>query len=227
MNYKTINSDYLKNNPSWHVEDSPWKAKQILKLIARNKLEFKTICEVGCGAGQIINYLHDKLPETNFFGYEISEDAYTMAKSLENDRLKYYNQDLFLEKVNYDVLLIMDVVEHVKDYFGFVEKCQKSAKNKIFHFPLDMSILSIIRNDIMRDRKKLGHLHYFSKDTVLATLKECDHEILDWFYTPGIEINNHTFKQKVLNIFRKILFKINKDFAVKALSGYSIIVLTK
>jgi cyclopropane fatty-acyl-phospholipid synthase-like methyltransferase len=198
-----------------------------LNLIARNDLEFKTICEVGCGAGQIINYLHNYFPETIFFGYEISEDAYKMAKSLENNRLKYYNHDLFVENVYYDVLLIMDVVEHVKDYFGFVEKCYKSANYKIFHFPLDMSILSIIRNDIMRDRNKLGHLHYFSKDTVLATLKESNHEIIDWFYTPGIEINNQTFSQKFLNFFRKILFKINKDFAVKTLSGYSIIVLTK
>jgi hypothetical protein len=29
----------LAKNPSWHEEHSPWKARQILRMIARNNLE--------------------------------------------------------------------------------------------------------------------------------------------------------------------------------------------
>jgi IS30 family transposase len=54
MKYDTLNSDYLSKNPTWHVEDSPWKAEQILKLIKGNKLDFTQICEVGCGVGDLI-----------------------------------------------------------------------------------------------------------------------------------------------------------------------------
>ncbi len=39
---------YLDNNPGWHEEDSPWKAKQIDNIIKKNSLNPKTICEVGC-----------------------------------------------------------------------------------------------------------------------------------------------------------------------------------
>ncbi len=42
---------YLELNPTWHVEDSPWKAKQIFEIIHRNRLQPKSICEIGCGAG--------------------------------------------------------------------------------------------------------------------------------------------------------------------------------
>lgn len=48
---------YLTNNPTWHEEDSAWKSQQIMKIIDKNTLSFNTICEVGCGAGEILlNY---------------------------------------------------------------------------------------------------------------------------------------------------------------------------
>ena len=51
------NGDYLANNSNWHVEDSSWKANQIHIIISRNNLHFSNICEVGCGAGEILRQL--------------------------------------------------------------------------------------------------------------------------------------------------------------------------
>ena len=34
--------DYLSKNKDWHVEDSPWKASQIDKIIHRNNLKVHT-----------------------------------------------------------------------------------------------------------------------------------------------------------------------------------------
>ena len=48
---------YLKNNPTWHEEHSPWKAGEIKEIIERNSLAPKQVCEVGCGAGGIISQL--------------------------------------------------------------------------------------------------------------------------------------------------------------------------
>ena len=48
------NGYYLEKNPTWHVEDSSWKAKNIIKMMKRNNIVPKTICEVGCGAGEIL-----------------------------------------------------------------------------------------------------------------------------------------------------------------------------
>ena len=48
---------HLENNPTWHVENSPWKAQQIIKMMKRNDIRPKTVCEVGCRAGEILRQL--------------------------------------------------------------------------------------------------------------------------------------------------------------------------
>ena len=54
--------EYAAKNPTYHVEDSAWKAHQILKIIQRNNLQPLSICEVGCGAGEILRQLQSNLP---------------------------------------------------------------------------------------------------------------------------------------------------------------------
>src|SRR5258705_1291830 len=94
--YTEKNSRYLQDHPTWHAELSWWKADKIIKMIKRNKLEFSTVVEVGCGAGEILNQLMKKLDDQSihFTGYEIAPDAYEMCKQRENDRLRFYNEDI-------------------------------------------------------------------------------------------------------------------------------------
>ncbi len=64
---------YLARNPTWHEQDSAWKASHIARLIQRNDLRPSTVCEVGCGAGEILNQLSVMLGQAmRFWGYEIS-----------------------------------------------------------------------------------------------------------------------------------------------------------
>ncbi len=65
--YVEKNSKYLNNNPTWHEEDSPWKAKQVVKMLSRNKLDINSIVEVGCGVGEILNQLYQILPNNIVF----------------------------------------------------------------------------------------------------------------------------------------------------------------
>jgi hypothetical protein len=30
---------YLEENPAWHIEDSPWKAEHIRRIVTQNMLE--------------------------------------------------------------------------------------------------------------------------------------------------------------------------------------------
>jgi len=46
-----LNDDYLQANPTWDVEDSGWKARQVYDLIEKLQLPVGRVCEVGCGAG--------------------------------------------------------------------------------------------------------------------------------------------------------------------------------
>lgn len=227
--YNQKQSEYLSNNPTWHEEDSPWKAKQIERLLSRNTLNLSTVAEVGCGAGEILNQLHAKLnPDIIFSGYDISPDAHEIAKKKTKDRLMFFHENFLEKSVSFDLLLMMDVFEHVEDYFGFIKNCSKKANYKIFHIPLDISVSSVLRNEIINGRKSVGHIHYFMKDTALSTLKDCDLEIIDYIYTSGaVELSNRKFKTRLLNIPRRFFFKICPDLCVRVFGGYSILVLAR
>jgi hypothetical protein len=81
---------------------------------------------------------------------------------------------------------------------------------------------------IIEKRKKVGHIHYFTKETVLETLRDTGYTIIDYFYTSGsIDLPNQSWKSKLLKVPRKILFFLNKDFAVRVLGGYSLMILAK
>jgi hypothetical protein len=231
MNDLYIQGKYLENNPSWHIEDSAWKADNILKIVEKNHLNYKTICEVGCGAGEILNQLYGKTDQNiSFWGYEISPQAYNICKEKKKDRLSYLKKDILYEKdVYYDILLLIDVLEHIENYFDFLRQLKEKSNYKIFHIPLDISMQSVLRvSPIMDRRKSVGHIHYFTKETALETLNDCGYQIVDYFYTSGsIDLARKDFKSKLLKISRKAMFSINKDLAVRILGGFSLLVLAK
>ena len=162
--YSKDNSNYLQANPTWHVEDSAWKATQILQMLERNKLQPKSVVEIGCGAGEILNQLQQRMTDKaiQFSGYEIAPDAFKLAQTREKENLHFYCEDFLQNNNSYDLLLMIDVFEHVDDYIGFIKKCSTKAGYKIFHIPLDISLWSVLTNYPASARKQVGHLHYFT-----------------------------------------------------------------
>jgi Methyltransferase domain len=227
--------EYLAKNPKWHEEDSPWKAKQILRMIKKHNLQPRSICEIGCGAGEIINVMYNELPDhISFAGYEISPYAHELSKRKTKERLRFYLKDLLLEKdVYYDILLVIDVVEHVEDYFNFLRIIREKAEYKIFHIPLDISIQKVLLNTPIRRRKSFGHIQYFMKETAIATLEDTGYEIVDLFYTSELLDSSPKsfylfFGKWGLKLSCKLLCAIfDEDLAVRYLGGHSLMVLAK
>ncbi len=228
--YRGTNSQYLQLNQSWHAEDSPWKAKQIVKSFLRNNINPSSIVEVGCGVGEILIELEKSLAskKVNFKGYDIAEDAIEKASNKNSKSIQFHHGDFLKTKSHFDVLLMIDVFEHVEDYLGLIKKCKERADYKIFHIPLDLSVSSIIRNRTIVARKNLGHLHYFHKETAIASIKDSGYTIIDSFYTKvAEEQNNLKLKTKFANLFRKLFYNLNKDLCVKLFGGYSLLVVAK
>ena len=68
--------EYLKQNPTWHEEDSPWKALQVQTMLARHPLPIRSIAEIGCGVGGILAQLRQTLPDgIEFHGFDIAAAA--------------------------------------------------------------------------------------------------------------------------------------------------------
>ena len=224
-----LSGEYQEKNPAFHAEDSPWKADQICKMLNRHHIQPHTICEVGCGAGEILNQLHSRLPDdTELRGYELSPQGFRMCKTREKPRLRFFNESLFetsLEK-RFDLMLCIDVFEHIENYFQFLRDLSRRASKFIFHIPLDMSGQMVLRSKpIMRVRSSVGHLHYFSKDTALASLLDTGFQVQDWFYTPyGIECPS-SIKARLAKFPRKLLAFISQELTARVLGGYSLLVL--
>lgn len=233
MNQTTIYEDgrYLERNPTWHEEDSHWKAEQIIRILKRNDITPSNICEIGCGAGGILGCLANEYGDDVIFsGYEISPQAFEICKKRERPNLHFILDDLLgKDKQRFDVVMAIDVFEHVEDYFGFLRKLKKKARYKIFHIPLDLSVQSVWRvSPILNRRKSAGHLHYFTKETALATLNDAGYDVVDHFYTCGaLELSNLGWKANLMKLPRRVLFSLNRDLSVRTLGGFSLLVLAK
>lgn len=222
-----LNGDYLAKNPTWHVEYSPWKANNIAHLLEKNKLRPQTVCEVGCGAGAVLEHLQPKLdPKTRMWGYDIAPPAIEMAKKRENDRLKFAVADFGeIETPRFDLLLCLEVVDHIEDYLNFMRMLKKRAEWKLFSFSLDISVQSAIREGAFRQRREdHGHLHHFSKEVVLGALKHTGYEVVDHFYPPNIAFGRLA---KLAKPLRAVTFSLNPDMAVRMFGGYSFVVLAR
>jgi SAM-dependent methyltransferase len=229
---KYTSKEYLEKNPTWHVEDSPWKARHILKIIKKNNLRPNSIAEIGCGAGEILHQLYLQMNNNvSFVGYEISPDAFELCKQRTAERLEYKLDNLLNnEDAFFDVVMAIDVIEHIEDYFGFLRQMHKCGKYKIFHVPLEISVpKTLFKSYLLKSRNKVGHIQYLNKETILATLQDAGYEIIDCFYTAGSSecCSSRNVENILLKIPRKILFKINKDATVKLLGGYSLMILAK
>ena len=224
-------SEYLKLNPGWHVEESPWKAKQVMRMMVKNELAPGTICEVGCGAGEILKQMQGLMGDSClFWGYDISPIAIELAKIRANERLQFKLADIRQEKdAFFDLILVMDVIEHLEDYFSFLREIKAKSHYKIFHIPLDLSVQTILRrNGLLKVRQSYGHIHYFSKEIALQLLQDTGYEVVDHFYTArSLELPSNEIKRNVLRLPRKLLFGINKDLATRFLGGFSLLILAK
>jgi methylase of polypeptide subunit release factors len=77
---------YLAHNPTWHTENSAWKAQQVAKILVKNELSPSTIHEVGCGAGEVLLSLLQLLPAARGTGFDVSPQAIALCRSKMTDR---------------------------------------------------------------------------------------------------------------------------------------------
>lgn len=231
--------EYLERYPTWYVEDSPWKAKQIIRMMTQNNMLPETICEVGCGAGEILKQLQVRLgSQCTFWGYEISPQAFELCKSRENEKLHFRLADISQEaQAVFDLILLIDVIEHLENYFSFLREIKPKSQYKILHIPLDLNLSQIVRGSLINKRKMSGHLHYFTADIALQMLKDVGYEVLDFFYTEeALELPEKAvtseIKRNLLKLPRKLSFALcgasrTTNIAVRVFGGWSLLVLAQ
>lgn len=225
-----LDGRYLeKSGGTWHLEDAPFKARQILKMLARHsELQPRSICEIGCGAGGILAELQQALPApVTYTGYEISPQAHALSLQFANHRCRFLLGDAFADPSTYDVVLVMDVVEHVEDCFSFLRQTRAKGQWKIYHIPLDVHAAGLLLGiDWTWDLH--GHIHMFTAGTALKTLEHTGHRVIDWVYTDGaLASPNPPLRTRLSNLIRSPLGLLSPKLASRLLGGYSMLVLAE
>ncbi len=227
---KYLSSDYLQHNPTWDCEDSPWKAKIVKEILLKNNLSPASICEVGCGAGGVLSSLGTSFKDTDLYGYDIAPDAEKFWQKHQGSGINFFIGDFFtLNRQHFNLLMLLDVLEHVSDPFEFLNRLKGHADYFVFHIPLDLSAITVLREKpILNVRRKMGHIHYFTKGLALELLAECGYQVLDWQYTEAFRKVPKRSLQTLLALFPRMLFgAVSKDFGVRLFGGETLLILAK
>lgn len=222
-----LDGSYIELNPEWDRLDAEWKAGQVRKILERNGLNPQSIVEVGCGSGDILRHLRGAYNGVKLVGYDISPQAQAFWHD-DSEDIDFYLEDFHQKNVSfYDVLLMADVFEHVRDPFSFLEQSKHHAKHFVFHIPLDLSAQSVARGKpLLHARRIVGHLNSYTKDLALETLSDCGFKIVDSSYTnASINMQNRSLFTRFAQIPRSVLSLINKDLSVRIFGGETLIVL--
>lgn len=221
--------EYLQHNPTWHTENSAWKAQQVAKILDRNGLSPATVHEVGCGAGEVLLTLLQHYPDARGIGFDVSPQAIALCIPKETPRVEFRLGYLLEQTIRAELLLVIDVIEHVEDYIGFARRLGDHADHVVFHIPLDLSAQALLRGyPFPKARREIGHLHYFTRDTALDTVRDAGYEVIDWSYTyTQSESPGRALRVRLADIPRRITRFIAKDLAIRALGGCSVVVLCR
>jgi len=220
-----LDSTYLaKTGGTWHLEDAPFKASQVLRMLRRNPaIQPKRVCDVGCGAGGVLLELERLLPETvKFTGFEISPQAHALSLRLGVSRSEFALGDPFESDEKFDLALVLDVVEHVEDIFAFLRQCSHKAKWKMYHIPLEANASMILRGVNCWD--SVSHLHLFTIETAIKSVQHADQNVIDWFLTPSALERPNRAAARLMNVPRRML---PERLAARLVGGYSIMILAR
>jgi SAM-dependent methyltransferase len=225
-----LGQGYRERNPSWDAEDSPWKAALVRELLARHGLRPAIVAEVGCGAGGVLAALRPALPDAELLGFDIAPGAADFWPAHATQRIAFTLGDFFaLSERHYDVLLLLDVLEHLGDPLSFLERAREHADHFVFHFPLDLSAVSVLRETpLLHVREKVGHLHYFTRGLALALLREGGYEVIEARYT-GAAFNapQRSLTTRLAGLARRLAYAVGRDFSARLLGGETLLVLAR
>lgn len=91
----------------------------------------QSVLDIGCGPGQFAEYLVKKIPGINYQGIDYSEKAIEIARlrcPTAQFHIKNLMQNDVLKGFKVDAYIILEVLEHIEDDLGLLEKIPKDQE---------------------------------------------------------------------------------------------------
>jgi SAM-dependent methyltransferase len=230
--------EYQRKNPTWHAEDSAWKARQLRRVLTPAFFEkyfperSVSLIDIGCGAGGVIGHFSAFLKQQDFvveksLGIDISESAIKSARE-EWLNLHFEQQSINGVADHFDIGLLMDVLEHVEDYEDLLSQTAKRCRFFVLHIPLDDNWNNRLRAKFQELYAQVGHIHYFSPTTAHHMLTDHRLSVISEVYTPVFrDLPSGTFMNRLALWPRKLCFALSPRLTASMFGGVSLMVLVE
>ena len=187
---------YLEKNPTLHTEDSEFKfqnVKKFLDLIVVKKNKIK-ILDIGGGAGIIgklvLEYFQKKGSLVIFHSLDLSTQMLKIQKQNNPQIKKTINCSIedCTEK-NYNLILMIDVIEHIENKQSVAKCLNYLGDNIIYNIPIEKNLFDYLKNLTQsfkyyeKQKKRWGHVHFFSINSAKSFLKK-HHKIIESYFQP-------------------------------------------
>jgi SAM-dependent methyltransferase len=225
-----LNGDYAQKNPDWDSADASWKADKLHQLLAAHDCLPSSVVEIGCGSGAILAALRRYYPQVSLAGFDIAPEASRFWSDASVRGIRFELADyLSLDEPVPDLILVLDVLEHLGNPWEFLARLRHRSKLVAIHFPLDLSAVSVLRESpLLQVRDKVGHLHYFTRGLALSLLEESGFEIVEARYTgAALDAPQRSFKTRVAEWARRLAYAVDRDFGARLLGGETLMVLAR
>lgn len=219
---------YLSTQPGWHAERAPWKADIIVEMLRRNSIRPRSIVDVGCGTGQVLHHVSTALqPDlVSAVGLEPSPDAPNLippGSIAERRPISLADSD-----ASADLAMLIDVLEHVEDYYSLLRLLRERSRHAVLHVPLELTVMAALRPSVLRKtRSAVGHIHTFSRSVLLWVLEDSGFRVIDQQVTGAAfegpdrsPIRPQVFVRRAANAFSPLLVE-------RVLGGCSVMVLVE
>ena len=213
-------NSYLEKNPSLHTEDSEFKFQNIKRFLS--SIEVKNnrikILDIGGGAGIIGKLVLEYFQESGIIVTFHSLDLSTQMLKIQlknNPQIKKIINCSINEcpKSNYDLVLMIDVIEHIEGKEDSAKILNKLGKNIIYNIPIEINFFDILKylksffRYYKRQKKMWGHIHFFSFTSSQSFLKR-HYKIIDSYFQPYCFHYRYSDNESYLKLRRDFLWKI-------------------
>ena len=173
----------VRNHDDFYLKDKKYKkqpkytTKVIYNILKRKN--FKSLIDVGCGNGDFLKFISDKIPGKILMGTDIHKALIKQNKKKFN-KLKFYYDDINFSKskIKADIVHATGVINIFDDVEKFLKniilRCKSKGQIFIIHYFNDYNLDYLVRYRNNKDSKnnliEEQGWNVFSKETILKIL---------------------------------------------------------
>lgn len=137
------------------------------------KLDFRSICDLGCGNGRLIFELIQKGVKTEFSGYDISLEAIEQARKLvPGITFGQANLSESLPAQQMDLCIMSEVLEHIEDDGRLLRQLAEKAR---------YVVISVPGGPADKVDLQYGHFRNYDGNTLRDLLAASGFEVIEYF----------------------------------------------